>query len=214
MIEREFEIEDGGNEYVAYYICGKSKNKIVHRPDCRYMKIIPTRNRKEFATFNEAEQEGYIQCKYCAGIIRLLRAEAKNIRKYCVLNGIIYDFNTKDGALDLISHSGKWKIVLERYPDVIGLYHQNNNVIKKNGFVPGFHKQKARCDSLLGYMEYIVSHDAYRTKNPIYEQARKKMGRGRKAQRKIKRREVELRRIHNFVYVNNILDKIEADSMP
>ena len=193
------------------YICGKSRNKIVHHLGCRYIKIIPMQNQRHFSSFKEAAEAGYVQCKYCAGIEKYLREENKVIRNYCVSHGIYYAFNASDGSLDVISHSGKWKIVVEKYPNVIGLYHQNNNVIRKRDFVPGFHKQNARFDTLMGYMSYIVDHDIYRFNNPIYENSKKKMGRGIKAQRNIKFRENKLRKLHSISYVNNILDKISAE---
>lgn len=89
------------------YVCGKSRNKIVHRTGCRYVSMIPNQNRKYFMTLTEAEEAGYVQCRYCAYIRKYMDNEKNELVSFCRQNGLYCAFNCRDGALDVISHTGK-----------------------------------------------------------------------------------------------------------
>ena len=75
------------------YICGKSSSKIVHNNNCRYVKLIPSRNRKAYAEIESAVADGYSYCKYCSRIGKLLKMEREDLPNYCKRNGIFYFFN-------------------------------------------------------------------------------------------------------------------------
>ena len=81
------------------YICGKSSSKIVHNNNCRYVKLIPSRNRKAYAEIESAVAYGYSYCKYCSRIGKLLKMEREDLPNYCERNGIFYFFNAKDGQV-------------------------------------------------------------------------------------------------------------------
>lgn len=190
------------------YVCGKSANKIVHTTNCRYVKMMPNKNKKYFHTLKEAAEAGYVQCKYCAHIEKYLRREDKALDSYCRPNGVYYYFNPADGAIDVISRTGKWKIIVNGQKHFIWLYHKNNHGANPNDLVPGFHSQKVRRSSLMGYMEYIVAHDQYRTENPLYDRQVKQMGTGAKARKNTRRREKKMRRTQSIRYVMTLLDSM------
>ena len=191
------------------YVCGKSKNKIVHSMACRYVKMIPDKNRKYFANIREASDAGYVQCKYCTNIKKYLSREEKQIEDYCRQNGIYYYLNSVDGALDIISRTGKWKIIVNGQKHFIWLYHKNNHGFNPGDLVPGFHSQKIRCSSLYGYMKYIVGHDKYRMENPLYNS--QKHGNTKKGSKKWKKenhRAKQIRRTQSIRYVTDLLDNM------
>ena len=74
--------------------------------------------------------------------------------------------------MDVISKESTWKIIVNGYKRYIWLYHKNAHGYHYNDLVPGFHSQKIIRSSIMGYMEYISSHDEYRIKNP-YKRNRK-----------------------------------------
>ncbi len=191
------------------YICGKSSNKIVHTMDCRYVKMIPEKNRKLFRTYKNASEAGYIQCKYCAPILKYLDREEQELTRYCRANGLFYSFNRNDGSIDVVSRSGKWKIIINGKKQFIWLYHKNVNGAWPDDFIPGYHSQRTRSSSLMGYMRYIVEHDRYRVENPLYESQRHPNAiKGSKKWNKDRRREVRARKTQDIRYVLNLIDSL------
>ena len=193
------------------YVCGKSSNKIIHYMDCRYIKMIPTKNRKYFYTMEDASESGYVQCKYCSYIGKYINKEKKMLEHYCIPNGIHYYFNAADGSLDVISHSGKWKIIVNGQRHFIWLYHKNKFGNRPNELIPGYHSQSVRRTSLMGYMKYIVDHDRYRDDNPLYERQRHvNTIKGSKKWKKDQKRAERMRRKQSINYVINMLEEIAA----
>ena len=92
------------------YICGKSDNKIAHSWDCRYVKLIPEKNRKYFDYRRSANEAGFGYCKYCSYVMRYVRKEKKALDDYCQATGLTYSFNRQVGSLDIKSRSDEWKI--------------------------------------------------------------------------------------------------------
>ena len=70
------------------YICGGSRNKIIHNMDCRYVKMIPEKNRRYFNNPKDIAEAGYVRCKYCAYIMKYLRKEKKEIERFCRMASI------------------------------------------------------------------------------------------------------------------------------
>ena len=157
------------------YICGKSNNKIVHNDACRYVKMIPKDNRKYFDAIEDAMEEGYKHCRYCSRMNKYMHQE-KNLKIYCKSNGLFYRFNVRDGAIDVVSRSGRWKIITTGGKHhYIHLYHRNyTNCKGSKEKISGYHKQRVMSENLQGYMEYIVDHDRFRMNNPLFEEQLKK----------------------------------------
>lgn len=94
------------------YISGKSSRKIVHHASCTYVKRISDEYKKNYHTLKEAIQVGYTQCKCCNHIQKYLRKEQNSLDSYCKKKGIFFTLNQDDGTIDIISRTGKWKILV------------------------------------------------------------------------------------------------------
>lgn len=197
------------------YICGKSRNKIVHSMDCRYVKMIPKGNQICFKSVGEAIQSGYSRCKYCGPyILTYINREKEQLEQYCKANGIAYFYNSRYGSIDVISKSGKWKIIVNGRQHQIWLYHKNTNKRSSVGMIKGYHSQKVRCDSLMGYMNYIVEHDHYRDKNPLYEhQMHPNSPVGSRKWKSDQRRAKEVRRARSISYVMDLLNNMAVGNI-
>ena len=196
------------------YICGKSSNKIVHYKSCRYVKMIPDKNKKFFNSAKEAEDAGYVQCKYCSYIQKYLRKENTELEKYCKAKGIYFYFGRKDGSLDIISKSGKWKIIVNGRKNLIWLYHKNSHGFDKNdSFIKGYHSQKVRSSTLMGYMKYIVEHDEYRAANPLYSSQKSNTVKGSRKWKKQQKREKKIRKMQGVRYVTELLNNMSLGNI-
>lgn len=193
------------------YICGKSSNKIIHFPTCGYVQQIPKKNRKYFEELKDATDNGYVYCRRCARIALDIRREKKDLSSFCRKNGIVYQFNPSDGALDVLSPSGEWKIVVSGKKHHLWLYHKNESGRKTEGPFPGFHSQKVCRDTICDYMKYIIGHDIYRIDHPLYGVPDKKPKPGTKAWRKLLKREKAARRRRSIRYVIKLLDEVASE---
>ena len=155
------------------YICGKSDNKIAHSRDCRYVKLIPEKNRKYFGNRRSAREAGYGYCKCCAYIMQYVRKEKKALDDYSQATGLTYSFNRQDGSLDIKSRSDEWKIVVRGKDETIRLYHKNQLDLGEESGIPGYHMQKVLKGTVLGYLDYIVKHDVFRERNPFGQSRRR-----------------------------------------
>lgn len=197
------------------YVCGKSRKKIIHSMDCRYVRMIPKKNQKRFETINEAIEDGYVMCKYCGTyMMKYINREKKQLERYCKANSMAYYYDSHNGALDVISRSGKWKIIVNGRNHQIWLYHKNTYGSISKSMIPGYHSQNVRCDSLMGYMNYIVEHDLYRDANPLYEhQKHPNSPVGSKKWKNDQRRAKEMRRRMSINYVLNMLNTMAAGNI-
>lgn len=192
------------------YVCGKSRNKMVHKMNCRYAGMIPDKNKKCFATLKEAQEAGYVQCMYCAYIRKYMEQERKELSDFCRKNGLYYEFNHKDGALDVISRTGRWKIIVNGKKHCIWLYHKNLRGGRQDSLVPGYHSQKICKGTLIDYMKYIVEHDQYRMENPLYES--QKAGRGQRARAEQRQQAQKVRKWQSIRYVTELLNIMSAET--
>lgn len=206
-----------GDKSMKYYIHGESGNKIFHKGNCSYVKMIPIERRHIFFSLQEALKAGYIPCKHCSSVYsRLMRQEKKSLESFCIPKGICYFFNSQEGALEVISKSGKWKIVGTDDNTEIVLYHKNAKVQRKKGIIPGYHLQKATSKTLLGYMEYIANHDTYRDDNPLSakdaEVAKRKKP-GSKKWKKFQEKAEALKKRRDENYVMELLDNMSRGNI-
>ena len=193
------------------YVCGMSGNKIVHKSDCRYVKMIPEKNKRTFETLEIAYKSGYSECKYCSNLLRHLREEEDQLGKYCKPRGIRYYLCKDDGSWAVISHSGRWKIA-EGSKEYFRLYHNNNsNNGTKSRFI-GYHKHNEFRKDLISYMKYIDNHDRYREADPLY--ANQKNIKGKKKNKKLKRLEEKMRREREIKYVRDLLNSMSEGKIP
>ena len=202
---------------MKYYISGQSGRKIFHKVNCRYVNMIPIEKRKVFFSLHEAPKAGYVSCKYCSSVYsRLMRLEKKTLESFCRPKGICYFYNDQEGALEVISKSGKWKIVGADGNSEIELYHRNARVTKKKGAILGYHRQKANSKTLLGYMEYIANHDEFRNNNPLSAKDAEKVKAkkpGSKKWKKLQHKAEMLKKRRDETYVMELLENMSRGNI-
>lgn len=191
------------------YICSSnSENNLFHWHKCRYVKMITPKNKIEIKTAEEARDQGYKYCKCCSTMMRKLQEEKVEAEQYGKRHGIQLFFDRDDGAIDVVSKSGRWKLVYNSKKDHVYLYHKNNSKTPhKDDFINGYHYQSAYSNSLLGYLEYIYEHDSYRMNNPLY--AREMDISSGKVSKKRKNRE----RRQSIRYVNYLLNGMASGAL-
>lgn len=196
------------------YVCGRSSKRIVHRNDCRYVKMIPEKNRKFFATVEEARAEGYFCCKYCSHVWKYVEKEKGALDDYCSENGLSYRFNRMDGFLDIDSRQDRWKVIVNGKKHHIFLYHRNTKISLKpeSSLVSGFHSQKTISPTVLGYMKYISEHDEYVEKMTRTHKKKSKPIKGTKRYWKQVRREKKSLRRKQIRNVLEIIDRISENN--
>ena len=190
------------------YICGKSSNKIAHTEDCRYVKLIPGKNKRVFRNIQHAYASGYKYCKYCSRLGRMLKSEEKVLSRICMINGIRYSFNPTDGSIDILSFSGSWKIVENLKSHCIMLFHKNTSSTDEPSMIKGYHFQHKCFESIEEHVEYIISHDEFREENPVYRPVNM-VGLSKKAKKRAKKKERKARKTQGMRYVMAIFDKWE-----
>lgn len=151
-----------------FYSCSKT-SKIIHDSHCGHLIHIPRENQFFFGTdelLESALRDGYGFCMDCSFLGRKLKKERLIINQICEKNQIQYNFNRKDGTLDIVSRFDIWKIVvLGDNNNKIYLYHMNTRPYGTSE-VPGYHRQKIRSTTLKKYFCSIAEHDKYRSKHP------------------------------------------------
>ena len=198
------------------YVCGKSRNKIFHEEGCRYVGMIPEKNRKYFNSVQSAVDKGYVRCKYCTTLKKRLEDEKTVINRLCSLNGIHCDYNPTDGYIDIISFSGIWKIVVNGRKHSMFLYHKNTTRRKSNkkdkSFVPGYHDQKVHKNTIEGFIRYIIDHDRYKQEHPLYGNEIVTYGKRKKVKKKERNKQRKARRRDGMRYVFAIFQHLESQS--
>ncbi len=146
----------------------KSHRKIVHYPHCSIIHRIAKGNRRTFESIDEAQAQGYMLCNCCPPIAQRYRKERGAVDDCCAGRGLTLYLH--DGIIDIFSRHDCWKLITKGQKNGIFLYHKNN--LKKDVWtrdknrVPGYHLQAFRSGTILGYLEYIDSHDSYRDAHP------------------------------------------------
>lgn len=140
----------------------KSGSKVVHYSHCHHLKGLKHDERGIFNTPEEARAAGYRLCKCCAPMTKFYLKEAKALEQFAAENGLTYFY--EDGMLDIKSPYSQWKVVaVGKGAKILVIYHKNVQYRsnQKPSIVPGYHSQAYRTDTLLGYMKFVLSHDAY-----------------------------------------------------
>lgn len=194
---------------ILYYFNQKSSKKIVHSQDCFRIANSENSNIGLFKTLDDAYEAGYRLCRNCSPIAKKYKREENEIMEFCRINGMIPYFHDK--FVGITSVSGKWKITVNKDGKQICLFHKNEYKSKHDNKspIPGFHLQKACCDSIMGYLSYISKHDSYRRKNPLYIFPKEKPL-PRKGTRRYREEQKKVKIIANKRAIRNVLDLIES----
>lgn len=151
------------------YYSIKSHRKTVHLSNCSYLCHIPSKNIRSFKSLEEAEKYGYRLCNCCPSIASKYRKERKQIKEFCKTQGFISKIH--NGSLHIISACDCWQIITNGRNNSMFLYHKNTDMRfrreKHPSMVPGYHSQSFRSDTIIGYLNYISSHDEFRSEHPF-----------------------------------------------
>ena len=139
------------------------KRKIYHKMGCIYAERIKFQNRLEIKV-EQAEKEGYCECKYCAGLRGDVRTHKAQILSWTHKKEMEFKFDDHTETLYIKTKIGFWKIYLKDDIDKYLLYHRNKfeaNTDYQELIRGEFHRQKdvKQTDSLVKLVEYIDAHD-------------------------------------------------------
>lgn len=148
-----------------------SHRKIAHFSHCKILQRIPKGIRHTFDSLDDAKSHGYRLCSCCPSIAGKYRKERTPVDNFCKTSGFI--FKLQDGIIHVISKHDCWRIIVNGKNNALFLYHKNTHWRYHRethpSIVPGFHAQGFRSQTILGYLKYIASHDAYRDNHPCTE---------------------------------------------
>ena len=122
------------------------KRKIYHKMGCIYAERIKFQNRLEIKV-EQAEKEGYCECKYCAGLRGDVRTHKAQILSWTHKKEMEFKFDDHTETLYIKTKIGFWKIYLKDDIDKYLLYHRN------------IFEDVKQTDSLVKLVEYIDAHD-------------------------------------------------------
>lgn len=146
------------------YASIKSREKVFHLPHCKIHTRINRDYRIAFDTPDQARAAGYRMCNCCSSMGLRLRKEQKTIDAFCEKNKLKYLL--WDGDLMIKAPNSDWKIIINGRDKKMFLYHKNKfrSPSDDESMIPGYHSQAVRQKTILGYLQYIVSHDDFRQK--------------------------------------------------
>lgn len=146
------------------YASTKSREKVFHLPHCKIHPRINRDYRITFDTPDKARAEGYRMCNCCSVIGMRLRKERAAVEEFCERNKLTYLL--WDGEMLIKTPNSDWKIIINGRNKKMFLYHKNKfrSPSDDESMIPGYHSQAIREKTILGYLQYIVSHDDFRQK--------------------------------------------------
>ncbi len=192
-----------------YYYCKNSKKKIIHLEGCHHIRNSDESNISSFNNITQAENKGYRVCKHCSGLKTYLHSEKEKIQKICKDNGI--SVNNRLAFLHVDTVYGEWKILFDENDNCLRLYHKNVFETDKPTLIPYYHDQKFTCDTVSGYLDYIIKHDEFRNANPVRIKKRKpkKPHKGTKAWDKLQKKNKRMQKKREIRSVLNLIDSLK-----
>ena len=150
----------------------KSSSKVFHLQHCHIARRIRKEYKVKLDSPAEARALGYRLCNCCSLVGMRYRKERKAIDRFCDANKLACWLD--DGILYVRTNNGQWCIIVNGKANKLFLYHKNTYYKQETipSIVPGYHSQAIRCKSIVGYLDYIVQHDAFRAAEE--ERARRK----------------------------------------
>ena len=192
-----------------FYYSKKSRGNIVHCEGCGHINKIKPENLEKFNTNQEIRGGGYRMCSCCSPLMKKLRTEKAELQKFCGENGLMYFIC--DGNMHIHSDGSKWVIIVSAKRSGSELHHENLYNEHYNDSVPGYHNQHFSSNTLMGYMDYIARHDAYRRKNPLRpKKAKKPPKKGTKSYKRYIKNEKKKEKRRKVRNVLNLIDSLSA----
>lgn len=143
---------------------GDIEKKIFHTSQCEKVKEI---NHQTFF-FLEAEalKEHYHYCSNCAAVMAYYHQDRQNIDNFVNDYHLSFHFNNQDGTIDVMTRYSRWKLYASSRG--LSLYHHNEFAtdFDESTKIKDYHRQHVHKESIIDYLQYIISHDAFRKNNP------------------------------------------------
>lgn len=201
-----------------FFYSKKSSRKIIHTEDCFRLRNVSAENIGTFQTLEEAYAKGYRLCRNCNPVFRQYRREKSKLTEQCQKYSASFFLHDKFFCV-LMPHS-RWKIVPSPGARSLLLYHQNTfeKIADMESTVPGYHRQSAHRSTLLGYLDYIVQHESYRTLHPLHIWTpKKKKQPPQKGTKRYKHEQLKAKKQAKRRAVNQVLaliDRLQMQQQP
>lgn len=159
---------------MGYFIySNQTHSRIFHLPNCSMIRKIKKENRAKFDGTEEAIIQGYRPCRRCCPSLKeSYEKHRAEITKLCKKENIC-DIYCED-HIDIISQFDIWRIIVVDFS--FHLLHRNHSKSNNSWSMPlqgyyfqDYHVQNFASFSLLKCYKYILRHDRYRMKHPVYK---------------------------------------------
>ena len=156
-----------------YFYSKAVRKKIIHTEQCRYCGSITPTQLGSFSTIAEAYAAGFRLCKTCSPLASFFHSDESKAMEICIEKGLAVHLGKK--YITITSPRSQWRIVADDNRNGTKLYHRNGLERRnESDFIPGYHDQGVCYKTLPEYLDYIVDHDSYRMKNPLYPNSHQK----------------------------------------
>ena len=194
-----------------YLYVNDSNSKIYHMKNCYHLSRTSEDRISSFYSFGDCESHGYKICKHCAPLKKYYQKEETAIKEFCNKNGIWFHNRVAYFFIDTIK--SQWIILFNEELNKLQLYHQNLWEKDDSGEIPGYHLQNEKRKTVCGFLEFIVWHDKYRQKNPVYIPTQKpKLKKGSKAWRKNAKKEKKRSKNKTARHVIKMIEHMKSNS--
>lgn len=149
-----------------YVYINDISSHIYHMVNCQHLSKTSIDRISSFENIGECEAHGYKICKHCAPLKKYYDTEKDEIERICLSNGIWFHNQIAFFYIDTVK--SQWKIIFNESSNRLQLYHQNLWSNRDSSVIPEYHLQDASSRTVCGFLKYIISHDQYRQKNPVY----------------------------------------------
>lgn len=136
--------------------------RVYHKQGCIYEKKIKYANRMSVSK-EIAEQNGYHECKYCAGLRGEIRVKSFENAKWNRKENLEITYEARTDTVYVTTEAGAWKIFMNRYGKYV-LFHMNKFSSDMSFYEiksADYHCQSdvKATSSFEKMIRYIVEHD-------------------------------------------------------
>ena len=166
---------------------------------------------KHYIAVNAEETKSGASEDTNAYIRKYYDVEEDEILAFCQENCISCFISGKELVIE--TPVSLWKIIVNGQKHFLFLYHKNDIGSTEDPIhelVPGYHSQKCRRTTIIGYLEYIVAHDLYRDRNPALRHKAEKSvpKKGTNRYKRAIHREKTRKRREDISHVLKLLDSL------
>lgn len=134
---------------------------------CHHIRNTPQENLIPIDTVDDVIHNRFRFCRNCNRLVQQFNKEEDALYAYCQANGVIIRLH--DSFLTISTPASKWKIIAFQKKGELTLFHHNTYKTDRDHLSPlrNYHLQRVSCDSITGYLAYIIDHDIYRRSHPV-----------------------------------------------